>query len=130
MCRGEVLRANTHHLLHRRRGVKKTAREDLLAGFSEVFGEEGIKNGVDTGVCIGQAVSDDAKHKRSMIQWELAKFYPHSDNVVGHPADEERSDNQQHRLSGLENTGRERRQRVVNHTSDDLIFELLLLMYT
>lgn len=109
MCHGEVFHANAHHFLHGRRRGKKTAREDLLAGFSEVFREEGIKNGVDTWVSIGQAVRDDAKRKRSIIQWEQAEFYPHSDNVVRHPADEERSDNQQHRLSCLENTGRERK---------------------
>lgn len=101
MCHGEVLRANTHHFLHRRSGVKEMAREDLLAGFSEVFREKCIKNGVDTGVSIGQAVRDDAKRKSAMIQWEMAKFDPHSDNVVRHPADEEHSDNQQHRLSCL-----------------------------
>lgn len=130
MCHGKVFHANAHHFLHGWRRVKKTAREDLLAGFSEVFREEGIKNGVDTGVSIGQAVRDDAKHKSSISQWELAEFYPHSDNMVRHPADEERSDNQQHRLSCLENTGRERKKGLVNHTSDDLIFEQLFLMYT
>lgn len=53
MCHGEVLHANAHHFLHGRRRVKETAREDLLACFSEVFREEGIKDGVDTGVSIG-----------------------------------------------------------------------------
>ncbi len=48
MCHGEVFHANAHHFLHGWRRGKKTAREDLLAGFSEVFREEGIKNGVDT----------------------------------------------------------------------------------
>lgn len=48
MCHGEVFHANAHHFLHGRRRGKKTAREDLLAGFSEVFREKGIKNGVDT----------------------------------------------------------------------------------
>lgn len=110
MRHGEVLHAYAHHFLHRRRRVKKTAREDLLAGFSEVFRQERIKNRVDAGVSIGQAVGDDAKCKRCIIQREPAEFYPHGDNVVRHPADEERSDNQQHRLSCLENTERERKQ--------------------
>lgn len=85
------------------------ASEDLLAGFSEVFREESVKNGVDTGVSIGQAVRDDAKRKGSIIQGKLAELHPHSNNVVRHPADEERSDNQQHRLSRLGNTERERK---------------------
>lgn len=109
MCHGEVLHANAHHFFHRRRRVKKAACEDLLAGFSEVFRDESVKNGVDTGVSIGQAMRDDAKRKGSISQGKVAKLHPHNDNVVRHPADEERNDNQQHRLSRLDNTERERK---------------------
>lgn len=108
MCHGEVLHADTHHFFHRRRRVKKTACEDLLAGFSEVFREKSVKNGVDAGVSVGQAMRDDAKRKGSIIQGKLAELHPHGDNVVRHPADEEHSDNQQHRLSCLDNRKREK----------------------
>lgn len=109
MCHGEVLHANAHHFFHRRRRVKKAACEDLLAGFSEVFRQESVKNGVDTGVSIGQAMRNNAKCKGCIIQGKVAELHPHSDNVVRHPADEECSDNQQHRLSCLDNTERERK---------------------
>lgn len=101
MCRREILHANPHHFFHRRRRVKKTAREDLLAGFSEVFREEGVKNGVDAGVSVGQAVRDDAEGKGSIVQGELAELHPHRYDVVRHPADEEGSDDQQHGLGCL-----------------------------
>lgn len=123
MRHGEVLHSNAYHFLHRWRRVKKTAREDLLAGFSKVFREESVKNGVDAGVSIGEAVGNDTKCKRSIVQRELAEFDPHGDDVVRHPADEECSHNQQHRLSSLEK--RKRKRRLVNHTPDNLCFSSL-----
>lgn len=103
MRRGEILHANPHHFFHGRRSVEKAAGEDLLAGLSEVFGQEGVKNGVYTGVSIGQAVRDDAEGKGSIVQGELSELHPHCYDVVRHPADEEGSDDQHHRLRCLKN---------------------------
>lgn len=75
--------------------------EDLLTGFPKVLREEGIKNGVDAGVAVGQAVRHDAEHKGGIVQREFSKFHPHGNYMMGHPAEEECCDNQQHGLSCL-----------------------------
>ncbi len=98
---GEVLHAETDHLAVGRRWVQEAAGEDLAAGLAEVLRQEGIKDGVDAGVSIRQAVGDDAKGEGCIIQGKSAKLHPHGDDVVGHPADGEGGDDQENCLSRL-----------------------------
>lgn len=98
---GEVLQPETNNLGVRWR-VQEAAGEDLAAGLPEVLGEEGVQDGVDTGVSIRQAVGDDAKCKGSFIQRKGAELHPHGDDVVRHPADSEGGDDQEDCLSCLQ----------------------------
>lgn len=77
------------------------ACEDLLAGLPKVLREEGVENWVDAGVSVGQAVRQDAEREGGVVQGEVSKFHPHCYDVVGHPAEEECCDNQQHCLRCL-----------------------------
>lgn len=77
------------------------AGEDLLAGLPKVLREERVENGVDAGVTVCQAVRHDAECEGGVIQWEFSKFHPHGYDMVGHPAEQECCDNQQHGLRRL-----------------------------
>lgn len=98
---GEVLRAETNHLVVGWGRVQEATGEDLLTGLAEVLRQEGVEDGVDAGVSIRQAVGDDAKGEGGIIQGKGAKLHPHGNNVVGHPTDGEGSDKQENRLSCL-----------------------------
>lgn len=108
---GKVLHAETNHLFFWRRG-QEAAGKDLAAGLAEVFRQEGVEDGVDTGVSIGQDVGDNSESKGGVIQGKGAELHPHGDDVVGHPADGEGSDDQEDRLSRLQDN-REREDRSV-----------------
>lgn len=99
---GEVLHAEPNHLAVGWRRVQELAGEDLAAGLAEVLRQEGVEDGVDTGVPIRQAVGDDAKGKGGIVQGKGAELHPHGDDVVGQPADGEGSDDQENRLSRLQ----------------------------
>lgn len=101
VCGGEVLHPDPCYFLHRLRRVEETAGEDLLTGLPKVLREESVENGVDAGVTVGQAVRHDAERERGVVQREFSKFHPHGYDMVGHPAEEERCDNQQHGLRRL-----------------------------
>lgn len=101
MCGGEVLHPDPCDFLHRRGRVAEVAGEDLLARLPKVLREKGVENGVDAGVPVGQAVRHDAEREGGVVQGEVSKFHPHGYDVVGHPAEEECCDNQQHRLRRL-----------------------------
>lgn len=77
------------------------AGEDLLAGLPKVLREEGVENGVDAGVTVGQAMRHDAEREGRIVQREVSEFHPHGYDMVGHPAEEECCNDQQHGLRGL-----------------------------
>ena len=54
----------------------------------------------------------DAEDEGGVRQGEGAKLHPHCDDVVGHPADQEGGDHQQHSLGSLAAEGGEQRGRV------------------
>lgn len=82
--------------------MQEAAGEDLATGLAEVLGQEGVEDGVDAGVSIRKAVGNDTKGKSGVIQGKGAELHPHGDDVVGHPADGEGGDNQENRLSRLQ----------------------------
>lgn len=104
---GEVLRAETNHLAVGWGHVQEAAGEDLPTGLAEVLRQEGVEDGVDAGVSIRQAVGYDAKGEGGVIQGKGAKLHPHGNNMVGHPADGEGSDEQENRLSRLQDNREE-----------------------
>lgn len=57
---GEVLCVEMNHLAVSWGFVEKPASEDLPTGLAEVLRQEGVEDGVDTGVSIRQAMGDDA----------------------------------------------------------------------
>lgn len=105
MCGGEVLHAESNHLAAGWRRVQEVAGIDLAAGLTEVLGQEGVEDGVHARVPVRQAVRDDTKSEGGVVQRKRAKLHPHGDDVVRHPADGEGGDDQENRLSRLqENT--------------------------
>lgn len=60
MCGGEVVHAQSDYTIGRWL-VHEEVAEDLTEGSAEVLGQEGVEDGVYTGMPIGQAVGDDAK---------------------------------------------------------------------
>lgn len=102
---GEVLHAETNHLAVGWRPIQEVAGEDLVTGLTKILRQEGVEYGVNAGVPIRQAVCDNAEGKGGVIQGEGPKLYPHGDDVMRHPADGECGDEQENRLSRLqENT--------------------------
>lgn len=101
MCGGEIFHPDPCYFLHRWRRVEEMAGEDLPASLPKVLREEGVENGVDAGVSVGQAVRHDTECKGGFGQGEVSKFHPHGYDMVRHPAEEERCDDQQHRLRCL-----------------------------
>lgn len=99
---GEVLHAETNHLALGLRRKQEAAGEHLAARLTEVLRQEGVEDWVDAGVPVGQAVGDNTEGKGGIVQGEGAKFHPHGDDVVGHPADGEGSDDQEDGLSRLQ----------------------------
>lgn len=67
MRAGVVFCPETDHLVVRWRCTQEAAGEDLPARLPEVLGQEGIEDGVDARVPVGQAVGDDPKGKRGII---------------------------------------------------------------
>lgn len=98
----EVLHAETNHLSLGWRWVQGAAGEDLATGLPEVLGQEGVEDGVNARVSIGQAVGGDTKDEGGVVQGEGAELHPHGDDVVGHPADGESGYDQEDRLSRLQ----------------------------
>lgn len=116
---GEVVHPDPCDFLDGRWWVEEAAGEDLPARLAEVLRQEGVEDGVDAGVAIGQAVRHDAEGEGGVIQGEVAKLHPHGDDVVGHPAQEEGSYDQQHCLSCLwaREGERERQRKRVQYLS-------------
>lgn len=102
MCAGVVFCPETDHFVVRWRRTQEAADEDLPARLPEVLGQEGIEDGVDARVSVGQAVGDDSKGKGGVIQWKGAKLHPHGDDMVRQPAESEGSDEQENSLSCLQ----------------------------
>lgn len=105
---GVVFCPETGHLGVRWRCTQEAAGEDLPARLPEVLGQEGIEDGVDAWVSVGQAVGDNSKGKGGVIQRKGAKLHPHGDDMVRQPAESEGSNEQENSLSCLQqqNTGR------------------------
>lgn len=59
--------------------------EHLPVGVPEVLGQEGVDDGVDRGIAVGQAVSHHPEDEGGLVQWEGAKLHPQVDHVVGQP---------------------------------------------
>lgn len=116
MCGGEVVHPDPCDFLDGRWRVEEAAGEDLPARLAEVLRQEGVEDGVDAGVAVGQAVRHDAEGEGGVVQGEVAKLHPHGDDVVGHPTQEEGSYNQQHSLSCLRARYRERERERVQYS--------------
>lgn len=65
------------------------APEDLLVGVPEVLGQEGVDDGVDGGVAVGQAVSHHPEQEGGLVQGEGAELHPQVDDVVRQPGQAE-----------------------------------------
>lgn len=114
---GEVLCAETNHLAVSWGLAQKPASKDLPTGLAEVLRQEGVEDGVDTGVSIRQAMGDDAKSKGGIVQGKDAKLHPHDNNVVGQPADSEGGDEKENYLSCLQ----DRREKKSVHKKDSIL---------
>lgn len=99
---GEVLHAHSGQFLSGRWPQEELAGEDLAAGLAEILREESVKDGVDAGVPVGQAVRDDAEGEGDVVQGKVPKLCPHGDDVVWQPGEQEHSNHEEHRLRRLE----------------------------
>lgn len=63
----------------------QSAPEHLPVGIPEVLRQEGVDDGVDRRVAVGQAVSHHPEHERGLVQGERAKLHPQVHDVVGQP---------------------------------------------
>ncbi len=77
------------------------APEHLLVGIPEVFRQEGVDDGVDGGVAVGQTVSHHPEHEGGLVQGEGAELHPQVDDVVRQPRQTEDHDDHQDCLSRL-----------------------------
>lgn len=92
MRAGVVFCPETDHLVVLWRRTQEAAGKDLPARLPEVLGQEGVEDGVDARVSVGQTVSDDSKGEGGVIQGKGAKLHPHGNDMVRQPAESEGSD--------------------------------------
>lgn len=95
--------ANSLNIVRRRSPVA-LALEHLLVCLPEIFREESVDDWVDRGVAVGQAVCNDAEHKRRLVQRERAELHPQMDDVMREPGKAEHHYDYQHRLGCLKKT--------------------------
>lgn len=69
--------------------LAQEADEDLLEALAEVFGDQGVDDGVHAGVGIGDEMREDAEHVRSVIEGEVSKPDAEDDQVMGQPTEAE-----------------------------------------
>lgn len=99
---GEVLHAYSDQLLRRDWPQEELAVEGLPTGLAEVFREEGVNDGVDAGVPVGQAMGDDTEGEGDVVQGKVPELCPHCDDVVRQPGQQEHSNHEKHCLRCLE----------------------------
>lgn len=67
----------------------RRAAEHFPEAFTEVFGHQGIDDGVEAGVGISREVGQDAQDIGGDVEREVSRPHPHDDQVVGEPAEAE-----------------------------------------
>lgn len=77
------------------------APEHLPVGVPEILWQEGVDDGVDGGVAIGQAVSHHPEDEGGLVQGERAELDPQVHDVVGQPGEAEDHHHNQDRLGCL-----------------------------
>lgn len=122
VCTGEVLHTESNHLAVGWGRVQEAARKDLATGLAEVLRQEGVEDRIDAGISIRQAVGNDTKGKGGIIEGKWAKLYPHGDNVVRCPADSERSNKQENRLSRLQDN--RNINQILNSQEGGVVFKI------
>lgn len=78
-----------------------SAPENLPVGIPEVLRQEGVDDGVDRRVAVGQAVGHHPEHERGLVQGKRAKLHPQVDDVVRQPRQAEDHDHHQDCLGCL-----------------------------
>jgi len=75
----------------------RRAAEHLPEAFAEVFGDEGIYDGVEAGVGVSHQVGEDAEDVGGVVEGEASKPHAEDDEVMREPAKtEEHSDDDNH----------------------------------
>lgn len=79
----------------------RPAPENLLIRVPEVLRQEGIDDGINGGVAVGQAVSHHPEHEGGLVQREGAKLHPQVDDVMRQPGQTEDNNHHEDSLSSL-----------------------------
>jgi len=77
------------------------APEHLPVGAAELLREEGVDDGVDGEVAVGQAVRRHAEVEGRLGEREGAELHPQVEHVVRQPGEAEHHHHHQHRLGRL-----------------------------
>lgn len=83
-----------HHLRHVHLVgclLVQEADEDLLEALAEVFGDQGVNNGIHAGVGVGDEMREDAEHIRGVIEGEVPKPDTEDDQVMRQPTEAEQN---------------------------------------
>lgn len=67
----------------------RRAAENFPEAFPEVFGYQGVDDGVEAGVGISHEVGQDAQDIGGTVEREVSRPHAHDDQVVGEPAEAE-----------------------------------------
>lgn len=81
--------------------LEEEAGEDLLETLSEVFGDQGVDDGVEAGIGVRKAVGSQAAGIRGSVEGEVAKPEAEDDQMVRKPTKAEQDSNSHNHLGDL-----------------------------